>query len=213
MSPILSKVFQNDLHEIFDMVSRTVKAFHKNCYSLWFCEMPFQCVRSFDYLDFQINVNGKFRNLVQDCILTASKMSNMVLWAIGHNDNASVKLAISSSDKQSIPARWSLPDTQNLYTFWVNGKILPITQDSWSRLPSPTEWAEMCRVNTQRVGKRSAASNWNILFGFIALGQKWGFASLSTYSVCFCEVWYWNQSSCERQHREGTYCLQKIQCH
>ena len=49
-----------------------------------FGKMSLQCVRSIDYLGFQINFNGKFRNLVQDRILKATKMSNMVLRAIGH---------------------------------------------------------------------------------------------------------------------------------
>ena len=82
--------------------------------------MSLQCVRSLNYLGFQINFNGKFRNLVQDHILKATKMLNMVLRAIGHNKSVYVKLVPSLFDEQIIPillygaAIWSLPDTQNL---------------------------------------------------------------------------------------------------
>ena len=79
--------------------------------------MSLHCVRSLNYLGFQINFNGKFRNLIQDRILMATKMSNMVLQAIGHNKNVSVTLALSLFGKQIIlillygAVIWSLPDT------------------------------------------------------------------------------------------------------
>ena len=64
-----------------------------------FGKLSLQCVRSFNYLGFEINFNGKFRNLVKYHILKATKMSNMVLRAIGHNKNVSVKFALSLFDK------------------------------------------------------------------------------------------------------------------
>ena len=126
MSPILSNIFQNDLHEIFDngcdpmkagdicinsiswaddlsLVSNSKNGLQQCLNQLYsYCEkwglvvntnktktmvmskhtftnenfnfgkISLQCVRSFNYLGFQINFNGKFRNLVQDRILKAT---------------------------------------------------------------------------------------------------------------------------------------------
>ena len=86
-----------------------------------FVKMSLQCVKSFNYLCFQINFNGKFRNLVQDRILKATKMSNMGLRAIGHNKNVSVKLALSLFDKQIIPILlYGAVIHRTFYTFWIN---------------------------------------------------------------------------------------------
>ena len=233
MSPILSNIFQNDLHEIFDNGCDPVKAWDicinsiswaddlllvsnsknglQQClnqvYSYcekWglvvntnktktivmskhtftnenfnFGEMSLQCVRSFNHLGFQINFNGKFRNLVQDRILKATKMSNMVLRAIGHNKNVSVKLALSLFDKQlSLYCYTALryghcQIHRTFYTFWINRKILVITQDSWSRSPSQTQWAEICRMNMQGAwGRDPMPVIEKLLFVFIASRTK-----------------------------------------
>ena len=92
---------------------------------------------------------------VQDRILKAIKMSNMVLLAIGHNKNVFVKLALSLFDKQIIPillygaAIWSLPDTQNILYLLDQPEDTCYNTRQLSRLPSQTQWAEMCRMNMQ----------------------------------------------------------------
>ena len=68
----------------------------------------------------------------------------------------------------------------------INRKILVITQGSWSRLPSPTQWAEICRMNMQGAwGRDSMSVIEKILFVFIASRKKWSFTLLSKYSICF----------------------------
>ena len=79
-----------------------------------------ECVKSFNYLGFEISHNGKFSNLINDRVLKAEKTSNMVLQAIRTDKNVSVKLSLSLFDKQIYPilsygcSVWSLPDTHNL---------------------------------------------------------------------------------------------------
>ena len=104
-----------------------------------FGKMSLQCVRSFNYLGFQINSNGKFRNLVQDRILKATNMSNMVLRAIGHNKNILLYGA----------AIWSLPDTLKLLYLLEQPEDTRYNTRQLSRLPSQTRWAEICRMNMQ----------------------------------------------------------------
>ena len=58
-----------------------------------------QATKCFNYLGFVVSYNGKFRNLIQDRVLKATRMANMVLQAIRTNKNVSVKLAISLFDK------------------------------------------------------------------------------------------------------------------
>ena len=53
--------------------------------NLNFGKIPLQCVKLFNHLSFQISFNGKFWNLMQDRVLKATQMSNMILQAIGHN--------------------------------------------------------------------------------------------------------------------------------
>ena len=79
-----------------------------------------ECVKSFNYLGFDISRNGKFSNLINDRVLKAEKTSNMVLQAIMTDKNVSVKLLLSLFDKQIYPilsygcSVWSLPYTHNL---------------------------------------------------------------------------------------------------
>ena len=54
-----------------------------------------ECVKSFNYLGFEISHNGKFSNLINDRVLKAEKTSNMVLQAIRTDKNVSVKLSLS----------------------------------------------------------------------------------------------------------------------
>ena len=46
-----------------------------------------ECVKSFNYLGFEISHNGKFSNLINDRVLKAEKTSNMVLQAIRTDKN------------------------------------------------------------------------------------------------------------------------------
>ena len=62
-----------------------------------------QATKCFNYLGFVVSYNGKFRNLIHDRVLKATRMANMVLQAIRTNKNVSVKLAISLFDKQISP--------------------------------------------------------------------------------------------------------------
>ena len=59
-----------------------------------------KCVKSFNYLGFEISHNGKFSNLINDRVLKAEKTSNMVQEAIRTDKNISVKLSLSLFDKQ-----------------------------------------------------------------------------------------------------------------
>ena len=233
MSPILSNIFQNDLHEIFDngcdpvkagdicinsiswaddllLVSNSKNGLQQCLNQLYsYCEkwglvvntnktktmvmskhtftnenfnfgrLSLQCVKSFNYLGFQINFNGKFRNLVQDRILKATKMSNMVLRAIGHNKNVSVKLALSLFDKQIIPillygaAIWSLPDTQNLlYLLDQPEDTRDNTRQLVSIALSDTVGRDMSFEYARRVGKRSNASNRKIIIRLHSFSDK-----------------------------------------
>ena len=81
---------------------------------------PLQAAKCFNYLGFVVSYNGKFRNLIQDRVLKATRMANMILQTIKTNKNVSVKLAISLFDKQISPILlygcpiWSPPQWQNL---------------------------------------------------------------------------------------------------
>ena len=174
MSPILSNLYQNDLHDIFNDacdpvqlgevsissvswaddllllstsvngLQRCLDLLHAYCYK-WGLHVNtlktkamvltkqrykterfmyngtlLECVKSFNYLGFEISHNGKFSNLINDRVLKAEKTSNMVLQAIRTDKNVSVKLSLSLFDKQIYPilsygcSVWSLPDTHNL---------------------------------------------------------------------------------------------------
>ena len=82
--------------------------------------VPLQAAKSINYLGFVISYNGKYRNLINDHVMKAKRVSNMVLQALGTNRNVSVRLALSLFDKQITPILlygcpiWSLPDSQNL---------------------------------------------------------------------------------------------------
>ena len=153
----------------------------------------------------------------------ATKMSNMVLWAIGQNKNVSVTLALSLFDKQIIPillygaAIWSPPDTQNaLYLLEQREDTRYNTRQLVSIALSDTVVGDMSYEYSKRVGKISNASNRkNIIRLHSFSGKKWNFALLSKYSVCLYEFWYPAQLSRERQHREGTYCIYEkdLECH
>ena len=59
-----------------------------------------ECVKSFNYLGFEISHNGKFSNLINDRVLKAEKTNNMVLQAIRTDKNVSVKLSLFLFAKQ-----------------------------------------------------------------------------------------------------------------
>ena len=79
-----------------------------------------ECVRSFNYLGFQILYNGKFRRIIDIRVSEAGKTGNMVLQAIKTDFDVSVKLSLSLFDKQIFlillygRAVWSLPNHQIL---------------------------------------------------------------------------------------------------
>ena len=82
--------------------------------------VPLQAAKSINYLGFVISGNGKYRNLINDRVMKAKRVSNMVLQALRTNENVSVRFALSLFDKQITPILrygcpiWSLPDSQNL---------------------------------------------------------------------------------------------------
>ena len=82
--------------------------------------VPLQAAKSINHLGFVISYNGKYGNLIYDCVMKAKGVSNMVLQALRTNTNVSVRLALSLFDKQITAillygcSIWSLPDIQKL---------------------------------------------------------------------------------------------------
>ena len=78
---------------------------------------PLQAAKNINHLGFVISYNGKYRNLINDRVMKAKMVSNMVLQALSTNKNVSVRLALSLFDKQITPILlygcpiWSLPDS------------------------------------------------------------------------------------------------------
>ena len=64
---------------------------------------PLQAAKSINHLGFVISYNGKYRNLINDRVMKANMVSNMVLQALSTNKNVSVRLALSLFDKQITP--------------------------------------------------------------------------------------------------------------
>ena len=58
-----------------------------------FHKTSLECVRSFNYLGFQISYNSKFRRIIDDRVSKAGKTGNMVLQAIKTDFNVIVKLS------------------------------------------------------------------------------------------------------------------------
>ena len=174
LSPTLSNIFQNDLHDIFDascdplLISTTAlnslswaddlvlaslsenglkscllklenycktwglevnvkktkimilgKTFTKN-ESFRLNSLPIENVKTIQYLGFEISYNGNINTMINDRIIKARKVANMVLQALKTDRNVSASLAMSIFDKQIAPILlygcpiWCLPQSHNL---------------------------------------------------------------------------------------------------
>ena len=222
MSPILSNMYQNDLHSIFTegcdpvqlgetsinsiswaddlLLLSSSKRGLQNCLNdlksycyKWglqsnssktkcmiltkqtyrsdkfeFHNTNLECVRSFNYLGFQISYNGKFRRIIDDRVSKAGKTGNMVLQAIKADFNVSVKLPLSLFDKQICSillygsAVWSLPNHQNLI-YLTNQNEDQRPREIASEFTYNALGRNVPIIFARRVGKTSDAQNRRVL--------------------------------------------------
>ena len=83
-------------------------------------DVPLENVKSIQYLGFEITYNGNLKAMLNDRILKAKRVANMLLQALKTNKNVSTSLAMCIFDKQIAPILlygcpiWGLPKSHNL---------------------------------------------------------------------------------------------------
>ena len=130
--------------------------------------VPLQAAKNINYLGFVISGNGKYRKLINDRVMKAKRVSNMVLQALRTNENVSVRLALSLFDKQITPILrygcpiWSLPDSQNLI-YLINQPEGDNTKDIVFKAIFEKLGKRVSFVYTRRVGRNKSDTNRHIL--------------------------------------------------
>ena len=112
--------------------------------------------------------NRKYSNLINDRVLKAKRVSNMVIQALRTNKNVSVRLALSLFDKQITPILlyecpiWSFPGSQNLI-YLINQPEGDITKDIVSKALFEKLGKRVSIVYARRVGRKKSDTNRHIL--------------------------------------------------